>query len=59
MSEEIFRISKNVIRARSLVAMAKERLKDINKESKTYKIIEEDILKIIERLQGVVDGKLG
>ena len=41
MDDEIFRINKNEIRVRSLVEMARERLEDINKEAKTYKIIEE------------------
>ena len=41
MNEEIFKITQNKIRAKSLVDMAKERLGDINKEAKTYKIIEE------------------
>lgn len=41
MSDEIFKISKNQIRAKSLVEMAEERLADINTEAKTYKIVEE------------------
>ncbi|GBE20163.1 hypothetical protein BMS3Abin17_00899 [archaeon BMS3Abin17] len=41
MSEEIFIISKNPIRAKALLDMAKERLEDIKKETKTYKIIEQ------------------
>jgi hypothetical protein len=41
MDDEIFKISKNEVRSRSLVEMAKERFKDIKRESKTYKIIEE------------------
>lgn len=41
MSEEIFKISKNEIRTNSLIEMAKERFNDVNKEAKTYKIIEE------------------
>lgn len=40
MNDNIFKISKNKIRARALLEMAKERLGDINKETKTYKIIE-------------------
>lgn len=40
MSEEIFRISKNSARAKALKDMAEDRLKDIKKENKTYKIIE-------------------
>jgi len=41
MNDEIFRISKNEIRVKSLVDMAKERLIDIKNEFKTYKIIEQ------------------
>ena len=41
MNDEIFKISKNNIRAKSLVEMAKERFEDIKSESKTYKIIEQ------------------
>jgi len=41
MNEEIFRITKNITRTKSLIEMAKERFQDINKESKTYKIVEE------------------
>ncbi len=41
MNEEIFKISKNEIRANSLIEMAKERFDDIKKDSKPYKIIEE------------------
>lgn len=41
MNEEIFKITKNPLRAESLITMAKERFEDIKKESKTYKIIEE------------------
>ncbi len=41
MNNEIFKISKNKIRIKSLIEMAKERFNDINKETKTYKIIEE------------------
>ena len=41
MADEIFRISKNNIRSESLRDMSIERLEDINKESKTYKIVEE------------------
>jgi hypothetical protein len=41
MSDEIFKISKNPLRAKSLIVMAKERLEDINNESKPYKIIEQ------------------
>jgi len=41
MDDEIFKITKNSVRAESLVEMARERFGDIHKESKTYKIIEE------------------
>lgn len=41
MDDEIFKITKSLTRAKSLVEMSKERLDDIKKESKTYKIIEE------------------
>ncbi len=41
MNDEIFKITKNDVRANALVEMAKERFEDINKESKTYKIVEE------------------
>lgn len=41
MNEEIFKIKRDVIRANSLLEMAKERFNDIKKESKAYKIIEE------------------
>ncbi|PIN94996.1 hypothetical protein COU53_01385 [Candidatus Pacearchaeota archaeon CG10_big_fil_rev_8_21_14_0_10_30_48] len=41
MNDEIFKITKNDVRANALVEMAKERFEDINKESKTYRIVEE------------------
>ena len=41
MDEEIFKITKNTIRAKSLIEMAKERLSDLDKSAKVYKIIEE------------------
>src|SRR3989344_1447528 len=41
MNEEIFTITKNPIRAKSLVEMAKDRFNDIKKETKIYKITEE------------------
>jgi len=41
MNEDIFRISRNPIRSRALKEMAEERLQDINKEVKPYKIVEE------------------
>jgi len=41
MSDEIFRITKSPIRAKSLIEMARERFSDIDKNLKTYKIIEE------------------
>ncbi len=40
MNEEIFKITKNPLRAKSLIDMAKDRFGDIKKESKPYKIIE-------------------
>lgn len=40
MDDEIFKISKNENRAKSLIEMAKERFNDINKETKPYKIVE-------------------
>lgn len=41
MDEEIFKITKNELRSRSLIDMARERFNDIKKESKVYKKIEE------------------
>ena len=41
MDEEIFKISKNLVRAKALKEMAEERLSDVNKENKTYKIVEQ------------------
>src|SRR3989344_4502789 len=41
MDEEIFKISSNKVMSLSLIEMAKERLQDISKESKPYKIIEQ------------------
>jgi len=41
MKEEIFRISKNIVRAKALRDMASERLKDIKNEEKPYKIVEQ------------------
>ncbi len=41
MSEEIFKISKNTVRAEALKEMAVERLEDIKKEDKIYKIVEQ------------------
>ena len=41
MSEEIFKVTPNTIRATALLKMAKDRLGDISKETKTYKIIEQ------------------
>src|SRR3989344_2874575 len=41
MDEEIFRITKNLIRAKSLKEMALERLDDIKHEKKPYKIVEQ------------------
>jgi len=41
MSEEIFTISKNLIRAKALKEMAEERLEDIKREEKVYKIVEQ------------------
>ena len=41
MSEEIFKVTPNIIRATALLKMAKDRLEDISKETKTYKIIEQ------------------
>jgi len=41
MNHEIFKISKNPSRAKALLDMAGERLIDIKKETKTYKIIEQ------------------
>ena len=41
MDEEIFRISKNTVRAKSLKEMAEERLADIKHEKKPYKIVEQ------------------
>jgi len=41
MSEEIFKISQNKVRAKALKVMAEDRLSDIKKETKTYKIVEQ------------------
>ena len=41
MSDEIFKISKNPRMSKSLLEMARERLKDIKENKKTYKIVEE------------------
>jgi len=58
MSEDIFRISKNQVRAKSLLVMAKERLEDIKRETKTYKIIEEyyEIIKEVNTSLMYLDG---
>ena len=41
MEEEIFRVSKNKIRAKVIRDMEKERLDDLKSEKKTYKIVEQ------------------
>ncbi|UZE93978.1 MAG: hypothetical protein IB618_00160 [Candidatus Pacearchaeota archaeon] len=41
MIEEIFKISKSMGRAKALKEMAQERFSDVEKEKKTYKIIEQ------------------
>lgn len=41
MEKGIFKVQKDSIRAKALKEMAEERLSDIKKENKTYKIIEE------------------
>ena len=41
MDEEIFKISKNIVRANALRELAQERFDDIKKETKPYKIIEQ------------------
>ena len=41
MSEEIFKVTPNKVRATALVKMAQDRLGDIRKETKTYKIVEQ------------------
>lgn len=41
MDEEIFKISKNIVRAKALKELAQERFDDIKKETKPYKIIEQ------------------
>jgi uncharacterized protein (UPF0332 family) len=41
MVEDIFRVSKNPTRAKSLMNLALDRLEDIKKETKIYKIIEQ------------------
>ena len=40
MIKDIFRISKSPMRAKALLDLAEDRLNDIKKETKTYKIIE-------------------
>ncbi len=49
MNEEIFSVRKNPARAKSLIDMARERLTDINKEQKPYRIVE-DYYEIIKEL---------
>ena len=39
--DEIFKVSKNIVRAKALREMAEDRLLDIKKEEKTYKIVEQ------------------
>ena len=58
MNEEIFKISKNLMRAKSLSEMAKERLEDVKKETKIYKIIEEyyEIIKEVITSLMYLDG---
>ena len=58
MKDEIFKISKNEIRARSLVDMASDRFKDIDKESKIYKIVEEyyEVIKELITALMYIDG---
>ena len=41
MDDKIFRISRNPVMAKSLIEMAKERFRDVDENSKTYKVIEE------------------
>jgi len=41
MRNEIFKITKSVLRVKALLEIAKDRFKDIKKETKQYKIIEE------------------
>jgi len=41
MNEEVFSITKNPVRAKALKDMAEERLIDIKKEDKAYKILEQ------------------
>lgn len=54
MNEEIFKISKNNIRAKALKDMAEERFSDIKKEEKIYKIIEEEYEIIKELLTAIM-----
>ena len=58
MDDEIFSISKNKTRAKSLIEMAQERLDDIKTESKVYKIIEEyyEIIKELITATMYLDG---
>jgi len=56
--DEIFKISKSETRAKALKEMAEERLSDIKKENKVYKIIEQyyEIIKELMTAIMYIDG---
>ena len=58
MSEEIFKISKSIGRAKALKEMAQERFSDIKKEKRIYKIIEQyyEIIKELITALMYLDG---
>lgn len=58
MNEEIFRISKSLPRAKSLMDMAADRLADIKSERKTYKIVEQyyEVMKELATALMYADG---
>lgn len=58
MDDKIFRVSKNKVRAEALKEMAEERLSDVKKETKTYKIVEQyyEVIKEIITSLMYLDG---
>lgn len=58
MDDKIFRVSKNKARAEALKEMAEERLSDVKKETKTYKIVEQyyEVIKEIITSLMYLDG---
>ena len=57
MSEEIFRISKSIERAKALLEMAEDRFIDIKRETKIYKIIEQYYEVIKETITSLMYAK--